>query len=242
VGSQGCGCRRARAIVIPVMPNASYFTPELFAFLKDLKANNTRPWFAANRERYETALRQPFLRFIGDFAPRLHDISPCFRADASPAGGSLFRIHRDVRFSRDKSPYKTHAGAHFPHTGAAAGAHAPGFYLHLDPDACFTAAGSWQPGSAALGQIRDAIVARPAEWKRVRDQLEIGGESLIRPPKGYDPEHPFIEDLKRKDFVTSLRFSEKQVCGPGFLAEFAATCRRMAPLVEFVTRALGLAW
>ena len=100
------------------------FGPELFSFLADLRANNDREWFAANKDRYERDLLEPSLAFIEDFAPRLDKISPHFRADARPSGGSLFRIYRDTRFSKDKSPYKTNLGIHFRHERAK-DAHAP---------------------------------------------------------------------------------------------------------------------
>src|SRR5262249_59486519 len=88
------------------------FAPGLFSFLSDLRANNNREWFAANRDRYEEQLLEPALTFIDSFASRLEKISPHFRADARPSGGSLFRIYRDTRFSKDKTPYKTNLGIH----------------------------------------------------------------------------------------------------------------------------------
>ena len=106
------------------------FQPDLFRFLDALRGNNNREWFQANKERYESDVKGPMLRFIGDFAPRLRQISPRFVADPRPNCGSLFRIYRDVRFSKDKTPYKTNAGAQFRHQ-AGKDAHAPGFYLHV---------------------------------------------------------------------------------------------------------------
>jgi len=105
----------------------SYFTPDLFKFLKDLKAHNTRPWFESNKPRYEEDVKEPMLRFITDLGPRLKKISPYLTADSRPAGGSMFRIYRDVRFSKDKSPYKTNVGAHFSHVREK-DVHAPGLY------------------------------------------------------------------------------------------------------------------
>src|SRR5262249_16448779 len=196
----------------------------------------------ANRERYESALLEPFLRFISDFGPRLSKISRSFVADPRPSGGSLFRIYRDTRFSKDKSPYKTHAAAHFRHRAASQDVHAPGFYLHLEPRGCFAASGLWRPDGPAVKRVRDAIVERSPEWKQIRKSLAIDGESLARPPRGYDPSHPFIEDLKCKDFITSVRFSDRQVTSPCFLQDFTAACRKMSPLVRFTTEALGLPW
>src|SRR5919109_5296747 len=140
------------------------FGPELFSFLADLRANNDRDWFAANRDRYEEHLLEPALAFINAFAPRLEKISPHFRADARPSGGSLFRINRDTRFSKDKSPYKTNLGIHFRHERAR-DAHAPGYYLHIGPGEVFGGAGIWHPDSGAATKIREAIVEDPERWR-----------------------------------------------------------------------------
>jgi len=217
------------------------FSPELFRFLKDLRRNNRREWFQANRERYESAVRDPFLRFISDFGPQLSRISRHFVADPRPTGGSLFRIYRDTRFAKDKSPYKTHAAADFRHRAGGRDVHAPGFYLHLEPGGCLAAAGVWHPDPSALAKVRDTIVERPKEWERIR-RLGLQGDSLVRPPKGYDPGHPFIGDVKRKDFYTTVPFTEKQVCSPRFLLDFAAVCKKMSPLPRFLTEALGMPW
>jgi uncharacterized protein (TIGR02453 family) len=128
---------------------------------------------------------------------------------------------------------------HFSHASGK-DAHAPVFYLHLQPDECFAAAGVWHPDNPALTKIRSAIVREPERWRKATRKLELDGESLTRPPKGFDPQHPFIEDIKRKDFVASVAFSEEQVCAPKFMHDFAVMCRNMLPLVEFTTKALGL--
>lgn len=222
------------------MTQKPYFSPEVFKFLKQLRRNNNRDWFLANKERYEREVRDPFLRFIADFAPLLHSISPHLVADPRPSGGSLFRIYRDIRFSKDKSPYKTHVGAQFSHSDSEAAD--PGFYLHFEPGGCFAAAGLWHPDPRTLTKVRTAITQRPNEWKAVRRKLTIGGDTLTRPPKGFSPDHPFIEDLKRKDFVTSVEFSEQHVCGPKFLFDYFSACKKMSPLVVFLAAAIGLEW
>src|SRR4029450_921750 len=136
------------------------FGPELFAFLADLRANNNRDWFAENKQRYEDQLLEPALTFIATFAPHLEKISPHFRADARPSGGSLFRIYRDTRFSKDKSPYKTNLGIHFRHERAK-DAHAPGFYLHIGPDEGFAGAGMWHPDTQPANGGRGGIGEEP---------------------------------------------------------------------------------
>lgn len=225
--------------------SATSFTPRTFAFLRELARNNDRAWFAENRERYEHDVKGPALRFVTEMAPRLKKISPHFRADPRPVGGSLFRIHRDVRFSKDKSPYKTHVGIRFPHAGAK-DVHGPVFYLHLEPGQAFVGCGVWHPDGASLSRIRDVIQARPERWRRVRDggrfrrRFELGGDSLKRAPRGVDPADPLIEDLRRKDFVAVAGLEEPVVVGPGFVDEFAALCREAVPFQRFLCGALGL--
>lgn len=166
-------------------------------------------------------------------------MAPHFVADPRPTRGSLFRIYRDTRFSSDKKPYKTHIGIQFLHE-IGKDAHAPCFYLHLEPENCFAAGGVWHPDNIALTKIRTAITKKGKEWGAIVGKLELEGDSLSRPPKGFDPQHPFIEDLKRKDFVASEAFTDKQVCSPNFMRDFTDACRSMLPLVKFTTEALGL--
>jgi uncharacterized protein (TIGR02453 family) len=185
------------------------------------------------------------LEFIADFAPHLGQISPRFVADPRPVGGSLFRIHRDTRFGNDKTPYKTHTGIQFRHEQAR-DVHAPGFYLHLEPGRVFAGAGIWRPDSATLGKIREAIAAEPGRWREaVRDgrfgeTFRFEGETLRRPPAGYDPAHPLIEDLKRKDFIAVARLSEKTVTSTGFAEALAGTFHASAPLMRFLCKATGV--
>lgn len=218
----------------------------MFGFMKDLAANNERAWFAENKERYEFTVREPALDFIESFRPHLHAISKHFVADARPVGGSLFRLHRDTRFAADKSPYKTHTGLHFRHERAK-DAHAPGFYLHLEPGQVFAGAGIWHPDGETLRKIRDAIVDDPAAWKRARGgtfakTFTLGGDSLKRPPAGYDPAHPMIEDLKRKDFIGIVTLTQKDATAAGFVERFASLCRDASPLMKFLCRSIGIAF
>jgi len=231
------------------MPSRSappQFTPELFSFLRDLERNNDREWFAAHKSRYVEHVRDPLLGFIEAFEPRLRRISPHFVADASPTGGSMFRIHRDTRFSKDKSPYKTHAAAQFRHEMAGS-VHAPGFYLHLAPNNVFAGAGLWRPDSASANAIRERIAAQAVAWKRIvaggpfaSGALAQAGESLKRPPRGFDPEHPAIDDLKRKDFIAVAMFDERVACSPDFLDRFTEACRAARPFMKFITEAVSL--
>src|SRR5512138_821173 len=142
-----------------------WFTPALFRFLEELRLHNDRDWFERNKERYVRDVRDPMLRFIADVAPVLKRIAPPLVADPRPVGGSMFRIHRDTRFSRDKTPYKTHLAAQIRHRAAGGDVHAPGFYLHLEPGGSFFSAGIWGPEPPLAKAIRDRIQAKPREWK-----------------------------------------------------------------------------
>lgn len=219
------------------------FSPELFAFLRDLRANNDREWFRAHRERYEDAVQEPALRFISSFEPLLGKISPHFVADARPIGGSLFRIYRDVRFAKDKSPYKTHASILFRHERAK-DVHAPGFYVHLEPGNVFAGAGIWHPDQGGARRIRTAIVQNPDRWTRTTREgafgarFSLGGDSLKRPPAGYSGDHPLIEDLKRKDFTAHFMLDERAICSPAFPEELADAYAVAAPFMRFLCEAL----
>ena len=191
------------------MGPAAHFSPALFEFLAELSMNNNREWFQANKARYERDVRNPLLEFVADFGERLRTISPHMVADPRASGGSMFRIYRDVRFSKDKSPYKTNAGAHFRHE-VGREVHGPGFYLHLQPGSVYAGAGIWMPNSATLGKIRGAIVENPGRWERIigdeafSSRFNLEGDSLKRAPKGIDPDHPLIElpeaqVLRRRD-------------------------------------------
>jgi uncharacterized protein (TIGR02453 family) len=222
-----------------------YFTPATFKFLTQLATNNEREWFNANKDRYLIDVQEPALQFIADFAPKLAGISQHFVADPRSQGGSLFRIYRDTRFSKDKTPYKTHLGMRFGHE-AGLGVHAPGLYLHIEPGASYAGVGLWRPETALARTIREAIVADPAGWKKaahgksITNRFTPDGESLARPPQGFDPDHPLIEDLKRKDFIAGTRIEDKIVTSERLLTEYTAICKTAAPFVAFLTRAIGL--
>lgn len=224
-----------------------HFTPALFRFLSDLKRHNDRTWFAAHKDRYQRDVRDPMLQFIADAAEPLHGISREIVADPRPVGGSMFRIHRDTRFSKDKTPYKTHAAAHFRHR-MGGHVHTPGFYLHLGPGDVMAGAGIWRPDRPALDAIRTAIVDNEQLWRRMttarsfRAHCRLEGEVAVRPPRGVDPHHPLLDDLRRKDFTAMASFSEADAVSPRFLDRFIRFCRAAAPLNEFLARALGFDW
>jgi len=219
------------------------FEPPLLAFLGELEAHNDRDWFAQNKHRYESDVLAPALGFITAMAPRIDSISTNFLALPQKSGGSLMRIHRDVRFSSDKRPYKTNVGIQFRHV-LGKDVHAPGFYFHIEPGVVFVGAGLWRPEPEPLAQIRNAIVAQPVRWAEIcadpdfADDWELGGDSLKRPPKGYAADHPLIEDIKRRDFIAAKNLTAREIYRRGLpdrlASSFAATSRFMAFLCDAV--------
>ena len=222
-----------------------YFTPKLFRFLEDLADNNDRDWFKAHQDEYERHVREPALEFINDFGAPLAKISPHFSADPRKVGGSLFRIHRDTRFAKDKTPYKTNTGMQFRHV-MAKDVHSPGYYINLEPRNCYVGVGLWRPETKVAYEIRQAIADDPAGWKRASrgkrftDEFSLGGDSLTRPPKGFDAEHPLIEDLKRKDFIASTRVPQSMVTSPDFQKDLASLFKRATPFMRFLCDAVGV--
>ena len=215
------------------------FRPASLTFLRALKRNNRREWFEANRASYEREIKAQLKAFVEELDVRFATVAPEFVGDPK---SSLFRIHRDTRFSKDSTPYKAYTGIQFRHE-LGRDAHAPGFYLHLEPRAVFVGAGIWHPDATTLGRIREVIADDPKSWrvgKRFGERFQLTGDSLKRAPSGYDPEHPLIEDLKRKDFICVASLSEKDVCARGFVEEFAQLCREAAPLVRFLCAAVDV--
>jgi uncharacterized protein (TIGR02453 family) len=169
-----------------------YFTPATFRFLRALDRHNSREWFAEHKDDYERHVREPFLALITDMQAPLSKISAHYRADPRKNGGSLFRIYRDTRFSNNKLPYKPWQGSRFFHERRHE-IPAPSFYVHIQPGDCFAGGGMWHPEPDALKRIRGFIADNPAAWKRAtqsksfREHLTFWGESLSRPPRGFDP-------------------------------------------------------
>jgi uncharacterized protein (TIGR02453 family) len=224
-----------------------YFTADTFAFLAALADNNERPWFEAHKDDYEAAVRAPAFAFIADMAADLAGISSHFIASARPVGGSLMRIHRDVRFGHDKRPYKTNIGIQFRHE-LGKDVHAPGFYVHVEPGGCFLGVGLWHPDADALGRIRDALVAKPAAWLAARDDkgfrryFELTGDALTNAPRGYARDHPLVDDLKRKDFIALAGLDDAEVMAKGFRRTVVERFRASRPFMGLLCGALNLAF
>lgn len=229
------------------------FTPDLFDFLAELAMNNTREWFEGQKSRYEASVRGPAQALIRAMAPRLTPLSPHIVADDRKVGGSLMRIHRDTRFGSDKTPYKTNVGIQFRHS-AGKDVHAPGLYLHIahpgpgEMDGLFLGAGIYHPEKEPLEQIRQAIAEKPDAWRAVREDAAfagtwtLGGESLKRPPRGFDPAHPFITDIQRKDFIGVADLSMDDVVRADLPDVLAARFMAARPLMAFLCAATGEAF
>lgn len=221
------------------------FPEDFFRFFDDLRNNNERAWFNEHKARYDASVVEPTQAFIVAVAPLLHGVSPHYIADPKAHGGSMFRIYRDTRFSQDKTPYKTHTGVQFRHQ-AGKDAHAPGFYVHLDTEGLFFGGGVWLPPNPVLNRIRDHIVDNARSWSRIRNAQAvqatggIRGDMLKRPPRGYDPEHRHIEDLRKKSFYVAVEAPPEHALRPTFVDEVAASFRTTAPMMRFITDALEL--
>lgn len=218
------------------------FSRKTIAFLKELDQNNNKIWFDENRQRYEDEVRAPAFHYIESMDQHMAKISPHFVVSAKKVGGSLMRVHKDIRFSKDKTPYKTNIGINFRHARGK-DVHAPGFYLHIEPGSVFLGAGIWRPESSTLKNVRTLIDEYPKEWKKLASKLtskgefEFGGDSLKRPPKGYQEDNPLILDLKRKDFIAVSNMKPSTIYASDFEKQTARLFKAAAPLVKFICEA-----
>ena len=230
--------------------SAPIFTPETIRFLRALRRRNEKPWFEANRERYDQHVRLPLRELVEEVDVRLATLAPEIVGDAKR---SPFRIHRDVRFSSDKSPYKTTAACWFFHraagrsVGTAREGGGAGFYFHIDPDEVLVAGGLWMPARPALDRVREAIAQDPdgfggtVSGRAFRERF--GGLTeeamLVRMPRGYAPDHPAERWLRFRTFTASRTISEEEAYAqklPDLLARDYAV---LLPLVRWLNSALG---
>jgi uncharacterized protein (TIGR02453 family) len=223
----------------------SHFEPSLLQFLNELAKNNDRDWFNDHKQNYEDKVRSPALAFIDAMEPWIRMVSPHYETSAKKVGGSLMRVYKDVRFSKDKAPFKTNVGIQFRHE-VGKDVHAPGFYLHIANDEIFLGVGTWHPQPDALKTIRDHIVAKPGPYEDAihhapfTEYYELVGDSLTRAPKGYDVNHPLIHEIKRKDFIALCPLQAQDLYKPGFCELVASRFGRAQPLQKFLCEALGL--
>ena len=221
------------------------FRPDTVTFLTELKNNNNRDWFNENKSRYEEQVLDVALRFIQSMQDPLAEIAPRFTAIPKRMGGSLMRVYRDTRFSKNKTPYKTNIGIQFRHEQAR-DVHAPGYYVHIDPEQVFLGAGMWRPASEALRGIRERIADKSSAWERVRDDkafkrhFKLGGESLTRPPRGFDKEHPQIADIRRKDFIAVRNMTIEDALSPRFQQKVETSFKAANDYMEFLCKAVNV--
>lgn len=221
------------------------FGPKALAFLKELEKNNERDWFKANQDRYEALVREPARAFVRAMEPELDALSEHLVADDRKVGGSLMRVHRDTRFSKDKTPYKTNIGIQFRHEQGK-DVHAPGCYVHLGLDGCFLGMGMWHPDADALKAIRAKIDAEPKRWKKIIGAKKLtkhwrqGGESLKRAPKGYDPDHPLIDQLNLKDHILVSDLTKKEATGPNLVELATERFKAAADHTRFLCEAIDV--
>lgn len=221
-----------------------FFSAALFTFLDELESNNDRDWFKANKDRYERDVRSPALELIRAMQPRLAKIAPDYVADDRKQGGSLMRIHRDVRFSKDKSPYKTNVGIQFRHFRGK-DAHAPGFYLHIQTSGCFLGVGSWHPAREALASVRSFIDSNGDDWlagleAATKGRFDQSGDSLIRCPRGYPKDHPLLDQLLFKDHCLIRDFEIDEALDPDLDEILEEAFSEVEPFVSVLSRAIGL--
>jgi uncharacterized protein (TIGR02453 family) len=227
------------------------FTPASLTFLRGLARNNARPWFEAHRREYEAFVLGPLRDFVDEMDVRFARIAPEIVGDRKR---SIFRIYRDVRFSEDKSPYKTNAGCWFYHrdgshkVGQESHGGGAGFYFQLQPGNCFSGGGIWMPPKDGLARIRDAIAERPAAFAKTVAARAVarrfGGldsdAMLKKTPRGYAPDHPAAEWLRYKSFTLGRAYTDAQVVGPRLPQLLEDDFARMLPLVRWLNAALGL--
>lgn len=225
---------------------ATYFSDKTFRFLRALARNNEREWFHAHKPDYDSHVREPLQRLVTDLQPDLATVSLHYRADPKAVGGSLYRIHRDIRFSRNKTPYKTWQGARLFHERFRETI-APLWYLHLQPGNCFVAAGIWRPESPALRRIRQFIVDNPAGWKAAahapafRRRYRMGEDDmLVRPPRGFPADFAFIDDLRHRNFIALRDIDDSVVTGPRLRQVLARDLKATAPFMDYLCAALDL--
>jgi uncharacterized protein (TIGR02453 family) len=230
---------------------AALFTPASLKFLRALARNNARPWFQAHCREYELLILGPMRDFVDEMDVRLAHIAPEIVGDRKK---SIFRIYRDVRFSADKSPYKTNAGCWFFHrdgthrVGQESHGGGAGFYFQLMPGNCFSGGGIWMPPREALTRLRDAIAEKPAAFGRLVTAPTVarrfGGldtDAMLKTtPRGYPPDHPGAKWLRYKSFTLGRAYTDAQAVSARLPQLLASDFALMLPLVRWLNAALGL--
>jgi uncharacterized protein (TIGR02453 family) len=224
------------------------FTKTALRFFRQLKRNNRKSWFEAHRAEYESEVRAPMRELIEEMDVRLARIAPEICGDIRR---SMFRINRDIRFSHDKSPYKTNAGCWFYHRGSSgkvggeAREGSAGFYFHLEPGECFVGGGLWMPPRPQLNRIRSVLADDPSAFARVTRELKkryggLDAESMLkRMPRGYADDHPAAEWLRYQSFTSGRRLTDAQATSSALPRLLERDFEALLPLVRWINRAVG---
>lgn len=223
----------------------AYFSDATFRFLRDLALNNERAWFTAHRARYIEHVREPFQRLLTDLQPVLAAISPHYRSDPRPVGGSLYRIQRDTRRYADKAPYKSWQGSELFH--GRRHTEAPAFFIHLQEGRSFVGAGLWYPQPATMRRVRQFIVENPTGWRSAahdpafRERFVFDDrDMLVRGPRGFPPDSEFFEDLRRRNLLAMHALDDAAMTSDGLLGRIEDDLLALAPFVDYVCAALDL--
>ncbi len=223
------------------MPTPLLFSSKTLSFLRSLKRHNDREWFKASRERYETDVRQPMITFVNRMESDLLDFAPELIANPKK---SIYRIYRDTRFSADKTPYKTHVAAIFPHQDLPKH-ESGGLYLHVAHDHVFVGGGLYRPTPQQLYRLREHIASHGKELQEIVAQSdfqkqfgELQGERLKRVPRGFDPKHPAARYLKYKQLLAGVRQPASFAITPRFYSSVLRLFKTLAPLIHFINQPL----
>jgi uncharacterized protein (TIGR02453 family) len=218
-------------------------TKESLQFLDDLKANNNRDWFQDNKKRYEI-FKKDYHQLVSDFLDAMKPLDPSLAL--LQVKDCTFRINRDIRFSKDKSPYKAHLGVWL--SSGAKGANRSGYYVHIEKGASFIAGGFYSPDSEELKKVRKEIaffyddleeILKEKNFKKEFGSLDINeNNSLKSMPRGYEKDHPAIEFLKLKSFTVSQKYDISEVTKKDFVAKMSQKLITLKPFNEFINRAL----
>ncbi|MET4138914.1 DUF2461 domain-containing protein [Pedobacter sp. UYP1] len=216
--------------------------PETLAFLSAVAANNNREWFALNKEVYETA-KADVISLVEELIPILANVDPQFPLETQ-AKKCVMRIYRDVRFSKNKDPYKNNFGISFSVKNSEG--NGPEFYLHLQPGNSFFVGGYWMPEASLLKKIREEIDYNTSDFleiieaKGFKDQFELSkNDTLKKAPKGYDPEHPHIDLLKLKSYIAVLPLTDPELLKPTLVNHLKKAFIGIYPFVRFLRGAIA---
>ena len=217
------------------------FPPEALRFLRQLKRNNNRDWFLQNKTVYETKVKAPMIDLLSKLQPEIRKFAPEISYDPVK---SIFRIYRDIRFSSDKSPYKTNIAASLSPSDRR-GQHFAGLYLHLDPDEFMVAGGLYHPEKDALMAVRQHVASEYTKLRSIiQSQLfkkffgKMEGDQLSRVPRGFSANHPAGDLLRHKDFLAYSGFEAKFAESPDLQKAILERFHAMMPLLRFLNNAL----